>query len=49
MFDGYGWWVIFPIIGLVFMLLMMSRMLASGVEVLGAEGGWVRCVWARWA
>ena len=27
MFDGSGWWVIFPIIGLVFMLLMMSRML----------------------
>ena len=27
MFDGTGWWVIFPIIGLVFMLLMMSRML----------------------
>lgn len=26
MFDGYGLWVIFPIIGLVFMLLMMSRM-----------------------
>jgi hypothetical protein len=26
MFDGGGWWVIFPIIGLVFMLLMMSRM-----------------------
>ena len=26
MFDGSGWWVIFPIIGLVFMLLMMSRM-----------------------
>ena len=26
MFDGTGWWVIFPIIGLVFMLLMMSRM-----------------------
>ncbi|MCH7585486.1 MAG: SHOCT domain-containing protein [Acidobacteria bacterium] len=26
MFYGYGWWVIFPIIGLVFMLLMMSRM-----------------------
>ena len=25
-FDGGGWWVIFPIIGLVFMLLMMSRM-----------------------
>ena len=24
MFDGGGWWVIFPIIGLVFMLL--SRM-----------------------
>jgi uncharacterized membrane protein len=26
-FDGTGWWVIFPIIGLVLMLLMMSRML----------------------
>ena len=26
MFDGSGWWVIFPIIGLIFMLLMMSRM-----------------------
>ncbi len=26
MFYGNGWWVIFPIIGLVFMLLMMSRM-----------------------
>jgi uncharacterized membrane protein len=28
-FDGNGWWVIFPIIGLVFMLLMMSRMFFS--------------------
>ncbi len=27
MFNGNGWWMIFPIIGLVFMLLMMSRML----------------------
>ena len=27
MFTGNGWWVIFPIIGLVFMLLMMSRMM----------------------
>ncbi len=26
MFDGSGWWVIFPIIGLIFMVLMMSRM-----------------------
>ncbi len=26
MFDGSGWWVIFPIIGLVCMVLMMSRM-----------------------
>ncbi len=26
LFDGYGWWVIFPIIGMVLMLLMMSRM-----------------------
>jgi uncharacterized membrane protein len=26
MFYGEGWWVIFPIIGLIFMLLMMSRM-----------------------
>ena len=26
MFYGYGWSVIFPIIGLIFMLLMMSRM-----------------------
>ncbi len=26
MFDGTGWWVIFPIIGLIFMVLMMSRM-----------------------
>jgi uncharacterized membrane protein len=25
-FDGSGWWVIFPIIGLIFMVLMMSRM-----------------------
>jgi uncharacterized membrane protein len=28
-FDGTGWWVIFPIIGLAFMLLMMSRMFFS--------------------
>ena len=34
MFDGTGWWVIFPIIGLVFMLLMMSRMFFS------RRGGW---------
>ncbi len=26
LFDGYGWWVILPIIGMVLMLLMMSRM-----------------------
>ncbi len=26
MFDGSGWWVIFPIIGLIFMVLMMSMM-----------------------
>ncbi len=26
MFDGSGWWVIIPIIGLIFMVLMMSRM-----------------------
>ncbi len=26
MFDGSGWWVIFPIIGLIFMVVMMSRM-----------------------
>lgn len=26
MFDITGWWVIFPIIGLVLMLLMISRM-----------------------
>jgi len=25
--GGNGWWVIFPIVGLVFMLLAMSRML----------------------
>ena len=25
MFYGYGWWAIFPLIGLVFMVLMMSR------------------------
>ncbi len=30
MFDGSGWWVIFPIIGLIFMLLMMSRMFGFG-------------------
>ena len=30
MFDGGGWWVIFPIIGLIFMLLMMSRMFGFG-------------------
>jgi len=29
-FDGGGWWVIFPIIGLIFMLLMMSRMFGFG-------------------
>jgi len=28
-FDGTGWWVIFPIIGLACMLLMMSRMFFS--------------------
>ncbi len=26
MFDGNGMWVIFPIIGVIFMVLMMSRM-----------------------
>ena len=26
MIDGSGWWVIFPIIGLICMVLMMSRM-----------------------
>ncbi|MCH7901601.1 MAG: SHOCT domain-containing protein [Acidobacteria bacterium] len=26
MFYGIGWWVIFPIIGLVFLVLMMSMM-----------------------
>ena len=26
MFDGNGVWVIFPIIGVIFMVLMMSRM-----------------------
>jgi uncharacterized membrane protein len=36
-FFGYGWWVIFPIIGLVFMLLMMSRMV--GFRRRGSEGG----------
>ncbi len=30
MFDGGGWWVIFPIIGLIFMLFMMSRMFGFG-------------------
>ncbi len=30
MFYGSGWWVIFPIIGLIFMLLMMSRMFGFG-------------------
>jgi uncharacterized membrane protein len=30
MFDGGGWWVIFPIIGLIFMVLMMSRMFGFG-------------------
>ena len=30
MFDGGGWWVIFPIIGLIFMLLMVSRMFGFG-------------------
>ncbi len=30
MFDGSGWWLIFPIIGLIFMLLMMSRMFGFG-------------------
>ncbi len=30
MFDGSGWWVIFPIIGLIFMVLMMSRMFGFG-------------------
>ena len=27
MFTGNGWWVIFPTIAIVFMLLMMSRMM----------------------
>ncbi len=35
MFDGSGWWVIFPIIGLVFMLLMMSRMFFSRPSLAG--------------
>ena len=37
MFDGSGWWVIFPIIGLIFMVLMMSRML--GFRRRGSESG----------
>ena len=37
MFDGSGWWVIFPIIGLIFMLLMMSRMFGFGRR--GSEKG----------
>ncbi len=30
MFDGSGWWLIFPAIGLIFMVLMMSRMFGAG-------------------
>ncbi len=30
MFDGGGLWVIFPILGLIFMFLMMSRMFGFG-------------------
>ena len=37
MFDGSGWWVIFPIIGLIFMVLMMSRMF--GFRRRGAGSG----------
>ncbi len=37
MFTGNGWWVVFPIIGLVCMLLMMSRMM--GFRVRGPRRG----------
>jgi uncharacterized membrane protein len=28
-FDGNGWWVIFPLVMVIFMVLMMSRMFFS--------------------
>jgi uncharacterized membrane protein len=39
MFDGSGWWVIFPIIGLIFMFLMMSRMGGFGRRGSGSGMG----------
>ncbi len=39
MFDGNGVWVIFPIIGVVFMVLMMSRMFGFGRRGSGSGRG----------
>ena len=39
MFDGIGLWVIFPIICVVFMVLMMSRMFGSQRRGSGSRRG----------
>jgi uncharacterized membrane protein len=33
-----GWWVIFPIGMMIFMVLMMSRMWGSGMGMMGGHG-----------
>ena len=39
MFDGNGWMVIFPIIFMVFMIIMMSRMVGSRRQGSGSKRG----------
>ena len=39
MFDGNGWMMIFPIIFMVFMAIMMSRMVGSRRRGSGSKGG----------
>ena len=39
MFDGSGWWVVFPIIGLIFVVLMMSRMFGFRRRSSGSRRG----------
>ena len=39
MFDGNGWWVVFPLVMVVFMFLMMSRMFFSRHRGPGGRSG----------
>ncbi len=39
MFDGSGWWVIFPIMGLIFMVLMISMMFGFWRRGSGSRSG----------